>query len=94
MASRTAGQAMRLFTSRPAARSFTTSARRLQEVSPLPARKPMGAFRSGSVKPKVDPLVQRWCFFGTIPFVVASARQMEGVGYEMIEEIDEGTYGS
>ena len=63
MASRTAGQAMRLLTSRLAARSFTTSARRLQEVSPLPARKPMGAFRSGSVKSKEAPLVQRWCFW-------------------------------
>jgi hypothetical protein len=31
------------------ARSFQTSSRRLAEAAPLPARKPVGAFRGGSV---------------------------------------------
>ncbi|KAF5026765.1 hypothetical protein F66182_1119 [Fusarium sp. NRRL 66182] len=30
-----------------AARSFSTSARRMADATPLPARKPMGAFRGG-----------------------------------------------
>ncbi|CAK7242555.1 MAG: hypothetical protein STHCBS139747_004050 [Sporothrix thermara] len=35
------------FVSAVAARSFQTSARRLAEAAPLPARKPVGAFRGG-----------------------------------------------
>ncbi|CAK7268950.1 hypothetical protein SEPCBS119000_003320 [Sporothrix epigloea] len=49
MLSRTAARtaAASLSASTPAARSFQTSARRLAEAAPLPARKPVGAFRGG-----------------------------------------------
>ena len=75
MASRTAAQAMRLVTSaRPAFRNFQTSARKLQDVSPLPARKPMGAFRSGLVAPKAeDPLSQRWRKVSFSPWTFVTA---------------------
>ncbi|CAK7568536.1 MAG: hypothetical protein SEPTF4163_006529 [Sporothrix epigloea] len=39
--------AVSLSASTSAARSFQTSARRLAEAAPLPARKPVGAFRGG-----------------------------------------------
>jgi len=60
MASRSfAPAAMRLVTSPTvslrAARGFQTSARRLQDATPLPARKPVGAFRGGLVAPDSSP---------------------------------------
>jgi len=53
MASRILLPSMRLISSRSAAlrttRSFQSSSRRLADVAPLPVRKPVGAFRGGSV---------------------------------------------
>lgn len=41
------GASRMLFRSSVAARGFSTTSRRMADAAPLPARKPMGAFRGG-----------------------------------------------
>lgn len=51
MASRILAPAFRAISTPSTARSFQTSARRLADATPLPVRKPVGAFRGGLVCP-------------------------------------------